>query len=116
MRTILSHKEIIFVQFPLDLGPTLLEMAGAGSRFLFGKEERKEATYGSEMWNFIKNSIDPSKHRRTWQKPRKVSYSSTLYFNITEETTTKNLYTGLQPVLTPRHWDAVWPKDGDLLM
>eukprot|EP00804_Cyclotella_cryptica_P015881 CCRYP_006376-RD/>CCRYP_006376-RD protein AED:0.06 eAED:0.06 QI:1179/1/1/1/1/0.87/8/411/600 len=99
--------------FALDWAPTLLEMAGGpgSKKYLLG--DWKGASYGNELWKYIKNSIsDPNKPS---QLERYVSYSLDLYFQVTKSTTTKMMYTGDSGVNTPRHWNAIWPMDDDLI-
>ena len=107
-----DRKSETFV-FPIDIGPTLLDMAGGDVSFLLG--DKKGAVYGNSVWSEIKKSIsgtDPNE----WQLERNVSYSADLYFEVKEDKTVKNMYVGNQPILMPRHWNPVWPKNDDLLM
>eukprot|EP00804_Cyclotella_cryptica_P015892 CCRYP_006381-RA/>CCRYP_006381-RA protein AED:0.26 eAED:0.26 QI:16/1/1/1/1/1/6/269/500 len=78
--------------FALDWAPTLLEMVGGpgSKKYLLG--DWKGASYGNELWKYIKNSIsDPKKPS---QLERYVSYSLDLYFRVTKTTTNKMIYTG----------------------
>ncbi|KAL7538921.1 hypothetical protein ACHAWF_006245 [Thalassiosira exigua] len=95
--------------FVNDWGPTLLEMVGGSKKYLLG--DWTGASYGNQMWSYIKNSIE----NKSSQLNRSVSFSLDLYFNVTEETTHKLIYTGDLPSLTPRHWNATWPMDNDLI-
>lgn len=103
--------------FVLDWAPTLLEMVGGpGTSSKYLLDSRTGPSYGNELWEYIKNSILPSSSpNKPSQLKRNVSYSLELYFDVTEETTHKMIYTGEKPVLTPRHWEATWPMDDDLI-
>ena len=100
--------------FPNDIAPTLLEMAGGDVSFLLGGN--KGAPYGSPMWKYIKNSIDPTMSLSTHQRVRKVSYTPDMFFDVQEARTMKFFYTGSNPMLVPRLYEPVWPKTGDLIM
>jgi hypothetical protein len=100
--------------FPNDIAPTLLEMAGGDVSFLLGKNAG--APYGSPMWEYIKNSIDPTKSLSTHQRVRKVAYTHDMFFDVREDRTMKFFYTGNNPILTPRLYEPVWPRTGDLYM
>jgi hypothetical protein len=99
--------------FPSDIAPTLLEMAGGNSNFLL--EGKTGASYGNPMWEYIKNSVDPTKGQETHQKVRKVSYSPTVYFDVQADRTMKNFFTGKTPQYIPRLWAPVWPTNDDLV-
>ena len=87
-------------------------MVGANKQYLLGS--KSGASYGNEMWTFIKNSINNPKNGLA-QKKRMVSYSTTLYFNVSEDKTLKMMYTGDDGVYTPRHWAPTWPQKDDLI-
>jgi len=101
--------------FPQDIAPTLLGMAegSVGVEALLGG--RTGATYGNAMWDYIKSSVDPNAMGEK-QKVRKVSYSKDFFFDVKTDRTMKSVYTGDTPQLTPRLWEPIWPKEGDLLM
>lgn len=105
-----SNKSSTYV-FVNDWAPTLLEMIGANKHYLLG--DRTGASYGNEMWTFIKNSV--SRNGKKVQKKRLVSYSTTLFFDVSEDKTFKMMYTGDDGVYIPRHWSAIWPLEGDLI-
>jgi hypothetical protein len=89
-------------------------MAGANVSLLL--DGKKGAPYGNSLWNYIQNSVDPSKARRPKQLVRKVSISNDLFFDVQENRTMKNIFTGDSALQTPRLWEPIWPKKGDLLM
>jgi Sulfatase len=107
------YKSNTFI-FPSDIAPTLLGMAGANVSLLL--DGKKGAPYGNAMWNYIRNSVDPTKAQHPEQMVRKVSISNDLFFDVQENRTLKNIYTGETALQTPRLWDPIWPKNGDLLM
>jgi hypothetical protein len=100
--------------FPSDIGPTLLEMAGGNEAFLL--RGLTGATYGNSMWEYLKSSVDASKPKSAQQKVRKVSYNKDMFFDIQVDKTLKNIFTGKIPQWTPRLWEPVFPKNGDLVM
>ena len=100
--------------FAPDIAPTLLGMAGGDVSFLLGN--KTGATYGNQLWNFIKASVDPALKNDAKQLVRKVSYSTNFFFDVQTNRTLKNFYSGNESVPIPRLWDPVWPKNGDLLM
>jgi hypothetical protein len=100
--------------FPSDIGPTLLSMAGGNTDFLL--KGKTGATYGNPMWEFLKNSVDPSQPASTHQKVRKVSYNKDIFFDVQLDKTLKNIFMGKVPQWTPRLWEPVWPKNGQLVM
>lgn len=100
--------------FPSDIGPTLLEMAGGNKNFLL--KELSGPTYGNSMWEYIKKSVNLTKLKTTHQMVRKVSYSPQLFFDVAVDKTTKHIYMGKVPQWTPRLWEPIWPKNGDLVM
>jgi hypothetical protein len=108
-----SYKSGTFI-FPNDIAPTLLDMAGANVSLLL--DGKKGAPYGNALWSFIKNSVDPAKAQLPKQLVRKVTISKDLFFDVQENRTLKNFYTGEVAVQVPRLWEPVWPKNGDLLM
>jgi hypothetical protein len=107
------YKSDTFI-FPNDIAPTLLSMAGANESFLLN--EKKGAPYGNSLWNYIRNSVDPAKAQSPKQLVRKVSISKEYFFDVQENRTLKNIYTGEKALQTPRLWEPIWPKNGDLLM
>jgi hypothetical protein len=100
--------------FPNDIAPTLLHMAGANISSLLG--EKKGAPYGNSLWNYIKNSVDPSNTNQPKQMVRKVTLSKELFFDVQVNRTMKNFFSGNVAIPMPRLWDPIWPKNGDLLM
>ena len=101
--------------FVNDVTPTLLEMAGADVSFLLGNN--KGAPYGTPLWKYIQNSVELTPNAtKPKQKVRKVVISKEFFFDVQLNRTLKNIYTGTIPVATPRLWDPIWPKNGDLLM
>lgn len=100
--------------FPIDIAPTLLEMAGADKSYLL--DDRTGPVYGNGVWEYIKQSVVPGTAKETHQMEREVSYRADLFFDVKLNETIKNMYVGLQPQFMPRHWDPIWPKNGDLLM
>lgn len=108
-----SRKSDTFI-FPNDIAPTLLSMAGANVNLLL--DGKKGAPYGNALWNYIRNSVDPTKARRPKQMVRKVTISKEFFFDVQANRTLKNFYTGDTAVPLPRLWEPIWPKNGDLLM
>jgi hypothetical protein len=100
--------------FPNDITPTLLWMAGGDVSFLYGN--KTGAPYGSQLWSYIKNSLNPSSPSSTHQKVRKVSYTPKMYFDVQRSSTLKFFYTGNDTMPVPRLYEPIWPKDGDLIM
>jgi Sulfatase len=101
--------------FPNDIAPTLLEMVGANSSFLLGN--LKGAPYGNSLWKYIQNSVETSANvTKPKQLVRKVVISKEFFFDVQANRTMKNFYNGNKPINTPRLWDPIWPKNGDLLM
>mmetsp|Transcript_10583 Transcript_10583/g.16159 ORF Transcript_10583/g.16159 Transcript_10583/m.16159 type:complete len:631 (+) Transcript_10583:180-2072(+) len=100
--------------FPMDVGPTLLQMAGADKSYLI--QDKKGAVYGNELWEYIARSTTTTTSYGPIQKERMVSFTHDLFFDVREYTTTKLFYTGKEPQLTPRLWKPVYPTDEDLLM
>jgi hypothetical protein len=89
-------------------------MAGGDVSLLYGNQTG--APYGSQMWNYIKNSLNSSSPSTSHQKVRKVSYTPKMYFDVQPNSTVKFVYTGNDTVLIPRLYEPIWPKDGDLIM
>jgi hypothetical protein len=108
-----SRKSDTFI-FPNDIAPTLLNMAGANVGLLL--DGKTGAPYGNALWNYIRNSVDPTKARLPKQMVRKVTISKEFFFDVQANRTLKNFYTGETAVPLPRLWDPIWPKNGDLLM
>mmetsp|Transcript_10580 Transcript_10580/g.16141 ORF Transcript_10580/g.16141 Transcript_10580/m.16141 type:complete len:640 (+) Transcript_10580:180-2099(+) len=100
--------------FPMDVGPTLLQMAGADKSYLI--QDKKGAVYGNELWEYIARSTTTTTSYGPIQKERMVSFTHDLFFDVREYTTTKLFYTGEEPQLTPRLWKPIYPTDEDLLM
>ena len=101
--------------FANDIAPTLLEMVGADVGFLLGGN--KGAPYGNPMWKYIQNSVELEENAtKPIQKVRKVIFSKEFFFDVQLNRTLKNIFTGNIPMATPRLWDPIWPKNGDLLM
>lgn len=100
--------------FANDITPTLLEMAGGDVNFLYGN--KTGAPYGSQLWSYIKDSLDPSMPPTNHQKVRKISYTPKMYFDVQSSGTFKFFYTGSDTMPVPRLYEPIWPKDGDLIM
>jgi hypothetical protein len=107
------YKSDTFI-FPNDIAPTLLGMVGANVSLLL--EGKKGTPYGNALWNYISNSINPTKVGSPKQLVRKVSISKEYFFDVQENRTLKKIYTGENAVQMPRLWAPIWPKNGDLLM
>jgi hypothetical protein len=108
-----KHKSNTYI-FPSDIAPTLLDMAGGDVNLLL--DGKTGATYGNPLWEYISNSVDPAKETAAKQLVRKVSYTKDFFFDVQADRTMKNFYSGDTPLLVPRLWEPIWPKDGDLLM
>jgi hypothetical protein len=100
--------------FPNDIAPTLLDMVGANVSLLL--DGKNGAPYGNPLWKYIKNSVDTTDRTKPKQMVRKVVISKELFFDVQANRTLKNFYNGNVPLSTPRLWDPIWPKNGDLLM
>jgi hypothetical protein len=67
---------------------------------------------GNAMWKYIQNSVSSQTPK---QLARKVSYSKTILFDVSEEATHKLMVTpNGESVFYIRKWAPVWPKDDDL--
>ena len=89
-------------------------MAGGDVSFLYGN--KTGAPYGSQLWSYIKNSLDLSSPSiLNHQKVRYVSYTPQMYFDIQQNSTLKFFYTGSNTMPVPRLYEPIWPKDGDLI-
>jgi hypothetical protein len=100
--------------FPNDIAPTLLDMVGANISLLL--DGKKGAPYGNSLWKYIQNSVDLTNRNKPTQLVRKVVISKEFFYDVQSNRTLKNFYNGDTPLSTPRLWDPIWPKDGDLLM
>lgn len=78
--------------FTMDIGPTLLQMAGGSRSDLLG--DRTGAVYGDSLFENIKASIGVNSTETMHQKERKVSYDSSVFFEVGENATYKNYHTG----------------------
>lgn len=104
--------------FTMDIGPTLLEMAGGSRSDLLGN--RTGAVYGNALFEHIKASIRVFEEEEEGaalghQMERKVSYDSGVFFEVSENATYKNYHTGSLPILSPRHWSPSYPQEDDLM-
>lgn len=109
-----NHRSETFM-FPQDWAPTLLEMAGGDASQLLGKHAETNGPYGSAMWDYIAQSVQPGAENVDAQKMRKASLSYYFFFDVQEDRTMKMVETGDGAVMTPRKWAPVWPKDNDYL-
>lgn len=89
-------------------------MAGGNKDFLF--KGVKGANYGNSMWQYLKNSVDAAQPKETHQMVRKVSFNKDFFFDVQLDRTLKHIFMGKIPQWTPRLWEPVWPRNGELLM
>jgi hypothetical protein len=101
--------------FPNDVLSTLLQMAGGDPGTVHSG--KAGAPYGNALWNYIRNSVTTDNTPETpHQLVRKVSYGPDWFFDVQQDKVLKHFYTGDTPMLVPRLYEPIWPKDGDLVM